>query len=185
MSQKYLVVALLLFVSFKAGCSAVFEQQINELKGHVVSVHDGDTITLLDADKVQTKIRLYGIDAPEKKQPFGPKAKVALSELVFDKDVRVEVITPRDHYGRVIGKIYAGDIYINQVLVEQGAAWWYRQYAPTDVTLHDAEVKAKEGKLGLWSKAVHIPPWQWRKEERRSKREKDGACISSYGMESK
>jgi endonuclease YncB( thermonuclease family) len=163
MSQKYLVVALLLFVLFKAGCNTASDQQVSELKGHVVSVHDGDTLTLLDADKVQIRIRLYGIDAPEKKQPFGPKAKVALSELVFDKDVRVEVIALRDRYGRVIGKIYVGDIYVNQVLVEQGAAWWYEQYAPKDVALRDAEVKAKEGKLGLWVKEAPTPPWQWRK----------------------
>lgn len=163
MNRRHLVVVLLLFVLFKVGCNTASDQQTSELKGHVVSVHDGDTLTLLDAKQVQNKVRLYGIDAPEKKQPFGPKAKVMLSELVFDKDVRVEVVVPQDRYGRAIGKVYVGEVYVNQALIERGAAWWYERYAPKDFSLRDAEVKAREGKLGLWVKESPTPPWQWRK----------------------
>ncbi len=97
------------------------------ITGLVVGIADGDSITVLDADKVQHKIRLSGIDAPEKKQPFGNRSKESLSELAFDKTVNVET-SKRDRYGRQIGKVLVDGRDVNLVQVERGMAWFYRQY---------------------------------------------------------
>ncbi len=88
------------------------------ITGLVVGVADGDTITVLDADKVQHKIRLSGIDAPEKKQPFGNRSKESLSDLAFDKTVNVET-SKRDRYGRQIGKVLVNGRDVNLVQVER------------------------------------------------------------------
>jgi len=144
--------------------------------GRVVGVTDGDTLTVLDPQKYQHKIRLYGIDAPEKAQPFGTVAKQDLSALAFGKGVRVEV-TARDRYGREIGKVYVliGDwykpepgeivpreIYANHQLLQQGSAWHYTQY-PEDIDLTRTEKVARAAKLGLWGIGTPIAPWNWRK----------------------
>ena len=133
--------------------------------GRVVGVADGDTITVLDADKVQHKIRLVGIDAPEKKQPFGNRSKESLSALVFDKTVDVET-SKRDRYGRQIGKVLVNGRDVNLVQVELGMAWFYRQYqreqSPNDRRLYEAaEDAAKAEKRGLWRDADPVPPWDF------------------------
>ena len=134
--------------------------------GRVVGVADGDTITVLDTDKVQHKIRLAGIDAPEKKQPFGNRSKESLSELAFDKTVAVET-SKRDRYGRQIGKVLVNGRDVNLVQVERGMAWFYRKYrreqSPNDQRLYEAaEDAAKAGKRGLWREADPVAPWEFR-----------------------
>lgn len=141
--------------------------QAETLTGRVVKVIDGDTVTLLDASKIQHKIRLAGIDAPESKQPYGQKSKEALSALVAGQQVEVDW-HKRDRYGRVVGKIIAGVRDVNLAQVRAGMAWWYRKYAneqsPVDQRLYkDAEAKAKQASVGLWSGKNPIPPWEWRK----------------------
>lgn len=136
------------------------------IAGRVVGVADGDTITVLDEDKVQHKIRLAGIDAPEKKQAFGNQSKQSLSELVFGKTVVVET-NKRDKYGRQVGKIVLDGQDINLVQVESGLAWFYRQYqreqSAIDRGLYEAaEYDAKIAKRGLWSDSNPIPPWEFR-----------------------
>nr|MDP2190785.1 thermonuclease family protein [Rhodoferax sp.] len=136
------------------------------ITGKVVGVADGDTITVLDADKVQHKIRLAGIDAPEKKQAFGNRSKESLSDLVFDKTVNVET-SKRDRYGREIGKVLVNGQDVNLVQVERGMAWFYRQYqreqSPNDRRLYEAaEDAAKAGKRGLWRDTEPVPPWEFR-----------------------
>ena len=135
--------------------------------GRVVGVADGDTITVLDADKVQHKIRLAGIDAPEKKQAFGNRSKESLSELAFDKTVDVET-SKRDRYGRQIGKVLVNGRDVNLMQVERGMAWFYRKYqreqSPNDQRLYEAaEDAAKVGKRGLWRDTDPIPPWEFRR----------------------
>ena len=97
------------------------------ITGRVVGVADGDTLTVLDADKVQHKIRLAGIDAPEKKQAFGNRSKESRSDLAFGKAVEVET-EKRDRYGRQIGKVLVNGRDANLVQIERGMAWFYRQY---------------------------------------------------------
>jgi len=136
------------------------------LAGRVVGVADGDTITVLDSDKVQHKIRLAGIDAPEKKQPFGNRSKESLSELAYDKTVTVET-DKRDKYGRKVGKVLVNGKDVNLVQVERGMAWFYRQYqreqSPNDRRLYEAaEDGAKADKRGLWHDVGPVPPWEFR-----------------------
>ena len=150
------------------------------LVGHVVGVTDGDTITVLDASKVQHKIRVAGIDAPEKMQAFGQVSKENLSRLVFDKEVDIEW-TKLDRYQRIVGKVMVEspncsgacprtfDAGLSQVSV--GLAWWYRSFAkeqPADdlPKYEAAEQGAQSRRQGLWSDKAPIAPWDWRKGNR-------------------
>ncbi len=139
------------------------------ITGRVVGVADGDTITVLDANKVQHKIRLSGIDAPEKKQPFGNRSKESLSDLAFDKTVNVET-SKRDKYGRQIGKVLVNGRDVNLVQIERGMAWFYRRYqreqSTDDRRLYEAaEDAARAGKRGLWRDADPVPPWEFRRNK--------------------
>jgi endonuclease YncB( thermonuclease family) len=140
------------------------------LTGKVVSIADGDTVTIL-TDNKQTKIRLAEIDTPEKNQPYGKKAKKALSDFIFGKTVRVEIDTI-DRYGRTVGTIFLNDLNINKEMVKAGHAWVYVRYAK-DKTLFDLEKNAKENQLGLWAlpEGERIAPWQWRRGKRNMEKE--------------
>lgn len=135
------------------------------MTGHVVGVHDGDSITVLTGEKVQLKARLEGIDAPELKQPFGRAAKAATSDLVFDHDVRLHVIGI-DRYGRTLARVFVGVVDVNLALVNAGMAWRYDKYSK-EGALGDAQAKAKAAGLGLWSQPSPVPPWEWRRPKGR------------------
>lgn len=144
------------------------------LQGRVVSIADGDTVTVLDSSNTQWKIRLMGIDAPEKKMPFGQRSKENLSALVFDKQVLVEY-SKQDRYGRTVGKILINGVDANLQQVKAGMAWHYKQYqreqsAADQMSYTEAEEQARVGRKGLWVDADPVPPWDWRKEEKRSVR---------------
>ena len=124
------------------------------LLGHVVGVSDGDTITVLDESKQRHVIRLMGIDAPEKAQAFGQKAKQSLSELVFDKDVSVTWFK-RDRYGRTVGQVRLDDTDVCLEQIKRGLAWHYKQYqreqSEDDRSRYaDAEKEARSARIGLW-----------------------------------
>ena len=127
--------------------------------GKVVSIHDGDTITVLQG-KQQVKVRLFGIDAPELKQPYGKKSKQFLVNLVAGKVVEVEE-NGKDRYKRTIGTIYLNDTDINAQMVENGYAWAYRKFSKKYTP---QESKAKSQRLGLWRDKEPIPPWEWRQK---------------------
>ena len=133
----------------------------DELRGKVVSIADGDTITVLDADKKQHKVRLTGIDAPEKKQAFGAKSKARLGELVAGKDVVVEW-KENDTYGRTLGKVRQGPLDVNLQMIKDGMAWHYKKFSKSG-ELSMAEAEAKAGKKGLWVDPSPMPPWEFRK----------------------
>ncbi|EHL99403.1 nuclease-like protein [Acetobacteraceae bacterium AT-5844] len=135
-----------------------------ELRGRVVAIADGDTLTLLTAERRQMRIRLHGIDAPERRQPFGTRAREALSELAFRKEVRV-VVMDVDRYGRTVGRIYAGSVDVNAEMVRQGMAWVYTRYN-RDPELPRLEAEAKAARRGLWRDAKPVPPWEWRRNRR-------------------
>ena len=139
----------------------------DELRGKVVSIADGDTITVLDADKKQHKVRLTGIDAPEKKQAFGAKSKDRLGELVAGKDVVVDW-KENDTYGRTLGKVRQGSLDVNLQMVKDGLAWHYKKYSKS-AELSGAEAEAKAGKKGLWADPSPMPPWDFRKFEKKKK----------------
>ena len=128
--------------------------------GLVVKVTDGDTIQVMHDGRAE-KIRLAGIDCPEKKQPFGQAARKFVLELAAHKVVTVNVETT-DRYGRTVGEVILPDgRSLNQELVQSGYAWWYRQYS-SDKTLARLEEEARTNSRGLWSEADPVPPWQWR-----------------------
>lgn len=136
------------------------------ISGRVVGVHDGDTLTLLTAEKRQVKIRLAEIDTPESAQPYGSRAKQALSDLVFGQDVLVDV-QDIDRYGRTVGRVSVHGTDVNAAMVAAGAAWVYRQYAK-DPDLLRLEAEARAAQRGLWAlpEAQRTPPWEWRREKR-------------------
>jgi len=138
--------------------------QTETLEGKVVKIADGDTLTLLTSSNEQVKIRLAGIDTPEKKQPFGNKAKQALANLAFQKQALIEVEV-KDRYGRTVGVVFVDGLNVNAELVKQGMAWVYRKYTD-DKRLYTLESEAKQAKRGLWIDKNPIPPWEWRRGRR-------------------
>ncbi len=138
------------------------------LTGRVVRVADGDTLSVLDRNNKQHKIRLHGIDTPERDQPYGRAAWDALDSMVDGKAVGV-VVLGEDSYGRTDGTVYLGDRNINVAMVAGGHAWWYRYYAPHDRLLAATEEKARSEKRGLWAQPNPVPPWDWRREQKYSK----------------
>jgi len=147
--------------------------------GRVVGVADGDTVTVLDSNNIQHKIRVAGIDAPEKGQPFGERSKQSLSRAVLGKDVRIEW-DKQDRYGRMVGKVWVTppevtckqppcpktlDAGLAQLTV--GLAWHFKKYANEQaeedrLRYAFAEDEARARKAGLWSAPNPIPPWEWR-----------------------
>jgi len=107
-------------------------------------------------------VRLAEIDTPESKQPYGNRAKQALSDLAFSQQARV-VVQDTDRYGRTVGRVYVGAMDVNAEMVKHGAAWVYRQFA-RDQSLFRLEEQAKAAKRGLWGlpEAERCPPWDWR-----------------------
>lgn len=140
------------------------------LQGRVVGISDGDTVTVLDDTNTQFKVRLLGIDAPEKNQAFGNASKRNLSDLVFNKRVFVEY-KKQDKYGRTLGKIMVNGLDANLEQVKSGLSWHYRKYQMEQfdddrILYAQAEEQARSAKRGLWVDADPIPPWDWRKARR-------------------
>lgn len=132
-----------------------------EIKGQVVAVSDGDTVTVLDANRTQHKIRLQGIDAPERTQAYGGKATEALKSVLGEGRVVVE-ISDHDRYGRAIGRIFVDGIDVNRWMVQHGWAWHYKAYSK-ERQLADLETKARAAHIGLWAdSSAPVPPWEYR-----------------------
>jgi endonuclease YncB( thermonuclease family) len=137
----------------------------------VIGVTDGDSITCLTGDKQQMKLRLNAIDAPERGQPYANRAKQALSDMVFGRDVEVEELGT-DKYKRVIARVMVGGADVNHEMVAKGMAWHYVKYDDSR-DLREAEESARAAKLGLWADPHALPPWEWRKldkDEREQRR---------------
>lgn len=166
--KKFALAATMLLAVFVCDALAA------TLAGRVVGVSDGDTVTVLTAENRQFKIRLSGIDAPEKKQPFGARAKETLSRHLFGQAVTVEW-TKTDRYGRIVGKIEVDGFDANLEQIREGSAWVYTQYLRElpveDQRLYlEAERQAKSERRGLWRDNDPEPPWQWRHDRRPPKR---------------
>jgi endonuclease YncB( thermonuclease family) len=150
--KTFITIILSLFLAFS--CLA------ETLTCKVVSVYDGDTVTVLNCT-TQVEIRFEGIDTPESKQPFGTKAKQALSKMVFGKQVKVEW-KEKDRYGRTLGNIHCNGKWVNLEMVKQGMAWHYKEYSK-DKRLSEAQKKASMACIGLWSDFPNVvAPWDWR-----------------------
>ena len=133
--------------------------------GKVVGVTDGDTIEVLHNHRA-VRIRLNGIDCPEKGQAYGHSAKQAASALVFGKQATLQTYG-LDKYGRTIADVLLPDgTNVNHELVREGWCWWYRKYAPGNAELEKLEKDARDAKKGLWVDAAPVPPWVYRKAGR-------------------
>lgn len=134
--------------------------------GKVIGVADGDTITVL-RDKKPQKIRLYGIDCPEKRQPFGKRAKQFTSEMVFGKVVEVEPVAT-DRYGRTVAFVRIENITVNEELIKEGLGWVYVRYCklPLCAEWQSLERTAHNEKRGLWGSSGQIPPWDFRRRRK-------------------
>jgi endonuclease YncB( thermonuclease family) len=137
-------------------------------QGEVVKVLDGDTLHVQKGKEI-VKVRLYGIDCPEKRQSFGPQATLFTQQFILRKKAKVEVVNT-DRYGRTVGLVSSGGKLLNRELVRAGYAWIYPAYCkkqPLCNELIKLEEKARKRKVGLWQKRNPLPPWEWRKKPRR------------------
>jgi endonuclease YncB( thermonuclease family) len=156
--------ALLAFVVWSFTVSAEM------LEGRVVGVADGDTLTLLDDNQQQHRIRLAGIDAPEKAQPFGQRSKQHLAEFAFGKDAKADCYKI-DRYDRNVCTVFVNGQDVGLAQLDAGLAWWYRKYAyeqpPKErIDYEAAEDRAAADRTGLWQDANPVPPWEWRHKHR-------------------
>jgi endonuclease YncB( thermonuclease family) len=178
--MRHLVLSTALLLALAANaCTAQVQAATHEsFEARVVGISDGDTISVQDSKAPPRKIRLSGIDAPEKGQPFSDRSKQNLSGLVYGKTVRIEW-SKFDRYGRIVGKVLTAPsapcataacpatLDVNLAQLAAGFAWQYRQYEKeqpkTDrQTYATAERNAREQRLGLWKDANPVPPWDWR-----------------------
>lgn len=173
--QKAIALCLLALVA----CSAYWVKPDTNaapgsvLHGKVIAVADGDTVTVLDAGRQTHKIRLAFIDAPEKNQAYGQRAKQSLSDKVYQREVQVE-ISEKDQYGRDIGLIRQDGQDINLSMLVDGYAWHYRYYAKKSQTSDEfrqyeaAQQHAQQEKRGLWQDKQPQPPWEFRQQSKRN-----------------
>ena len=155
-----LVTVCVLYLAFQAEAdeSSFTVPATAELKV-IAKVIDGDTIKLSDG----TRVRLHGIDAPERNQPYGQKATRELTRLL-GSSVYVEKLDT-DRYGRTIAVLWTSDgVNVNLEMVCRGAAWWYERYAKRDTDLRECQESARESNLGLWD-GDPVEPWEWRRRQ--------------------
>ncbi|SBT07618.1 Nuclease (SNase domain protein) [Candidatus Accumulibacter aalborgensis] len=138
-----------------------------ELQGYVIGITDGDTLTLL-VDQQPHTVRVIGIDAPERHQPFGERSKQNLAKLAFNKSAIADC-PKKDRYQRDLCKVMVDGQDVGLKQVSDGMAWWYRRYAHEQsladrVAYEQAEVLARNRRVGLWVDGDAVPPWEWRKQ---------------------
>jgi endonuclease YncB( thermonuclease family) len=159
------------------------------LKGRIVWVADGDTVTLLDERKTLHKIRLAGIDAPETAMPYGRQATLHLASLVLGKHVDAATYK-QDRYGRTVATLLLGAQDINLAMIQAGLAWHYKRYAKEQPAAEaqayaQAEVLAQTNNLALWQDSDPCTPWDWRKSRRVRPSQAVGANFTNHMSEEK
>lgn len=175
------VVAMLLLTCLSATAAC---QESPVLPGTVIKIVDGDTIDV-QLSSGPIRVRLHGVDTPERGQPWGKESTAALTTLVVGKEVDIEPFS-QDRYERMIGIVFLGDLNVNLELVRRGHAWAYRRYMrKEDSALCINEAAARTAKKGLWaSRERPVAPWEWRRKETRAvptdySRETAALCIAA------
>ena len=138
-----------------------------ETTGKAVGITDGDTFDLLLPGDYTIRVRLEGIDAPEKRQPFGQAAKKKLSDLIFGKTLTATG-SKKDRNGRLIATVCDGSLDVNQEMVRTGYAWHFKKYS-SDAVLDSLEREARAALRGLWTDSYPTPPWEYRKNKKQTK----------------
>jgi endonuclease YncB( thermonuclease family) len=167
---------LIVTVIIAAGCQAPRYAPVDprpDLAGKVVAIGDGDSITIMVDGRIEKRVRLFAIDAPEMNQPFGKQSKQNLSDLIYGRYVTIEV-RGRDRYERFVGKVYLGEIDVNLEQIRSGFAWHYREFenqqsSADRIAYRDAESAARDSRSGLWTDQSPEPPWRHRKDERENR----------------
>jgi endonuclease YncB( thermonuclease family) len=136
-----------------------------DFSGRVVHVQDGDTLTILSSEKKQIKVRLNGIDAPERGQPFGTRATESLRQMCGGQLAHT-VDLGRDRYGRTIGRVTCAGMDASEEQVRRGMAWVFTRYVAPDSPLYGVQHQARAGRMGLWADASPTAPWDWRASQR-------------------
>lgn len=167
-----LTIVVLLVLTASEACRA------EQIKGTIVAVTDGDTVTLLNLDHKQIRIRLMGIDAPEKRQPYGNVCRKMLSDLIYTKEV-VADYNKADYFGRLIAKLTINGVDVNLRQISKGCAWHYKRYASEQSdkdreAYSAAEVQARKDKIRIWKDANPTAPWTWRRSQGGSPAAKSG-----------
>lgn len=175
MKKNLLLLSWLLVSPLAQSQSLSFEDLVDRFKAalgvstatyKVIGIADGDTLTVLKDNK-RVKIRLGGIDAPERKQAFGNRARESLEELCAGKQASYQT-QDIDRYGRVVAQVTCDGNDANRAQVERGLAWVYVKYNK-DVALTALEARARAERRGLWADTRPVEPWKWRQSERERK----------------
>jgi endonuclease YncB( thermonuclease family) len=152
---------LLLGFLFLMGYPVMDNKETIAQAGTVVKIVDGDTFDLLTKDKRTLRVRMYGIDCPEKKQDFYQSAKNALAGYIFKKSVQLK-IAGYDRNKRTIAMVYCNHQNINLAMIKNGFAWHFSKYS-SDSNFAQAESQARKAKAGLWKRPNPVAPWEFRK----------------------
>ena len=136
------------------------------LEGTCVGVSDGDSFHLELPGGERVRVRLFGIDAPEREQEYALQVRKLLGKLIYSKGLRVEIMDI-DQYGRYVGKVYAGARYVNRYMLKRGMAWLYSHYASHDEELASAEAGARAAGRGIWASASPLRPRNFRSGKRK------------------
>ncbi|WP_181882625.1 MULTISPECIES: thermonuclease family protein [unclassified Helicobacter] len=158
---------ILAIVGFVAIISASLGLNINStenIQGKIIKVYDGDTITLDIGDSKKTRIRLYGIDAPESDQSFGKQSQENLLATCPLESIANVSVKSKDRYGRLVGVVYCNGVDANKKQVVDGFAWAYKEFS-TDYIRE--EISARLDSRGLWSEKNPVYPQEYRKENKK------------------
>ncbi len=163
--RKFFMTKLIMFVVFLGFLGFAWGAIAAAPENTVIRIKDGDTVVIMGAKRKPYTVRLAGIDAPEDGQAWGRKSKKLLKKLIHKKIVRVVPQKKADKWGRVVARLYIGNIDVCAYMVENGGAWVYRRYArgSSFAVFYRAEEAAQKNKVGLWAAKNPVPPWKWRK----------------------
>ncbi|MDK4565260.1 thermonuclease family protein [Kingella kingae] len=166
MKKSFFFLLLVLSLSANAQGAKVIPNMKSSLNCRVVGISDGDTFKCLTNDKTQVRVRLNSIDAPEKSQVFGQRAKNALSNMIFNKTVSLS-FKNTDRYGRIIADVSVAGNHVNKSMIVSGFAWVYREYVPAAERSEylELEAQAKAARRGLWADPNPIYPSQFRRKK--------------------
>jgi endonuclease YncB( thermonuclease family) len=166
--RRLLAVALVLVMALHTAHKPSAAHEVtHEVRGQIVKVTDGDTVTLLNERDISITIRLAGIDAPELRMPYGQAAQAYLRDLVLNKVV-IAKTRKKDRFGRIVATLWVNSEDVNLAMIHAGMAWHYKKYQ-TDQPKHltaiydKSEQEARTATQGLWRQQNPTPPWFWRK----------------------
>lgn len=163
MIRPFLLFTAFFLLATECSEEAPIPQDGRRVTCRCIGVHDGDTITVLTANKKEYKVRFAHIDCPEKGQPFGAVAKQFTADFCIGKSVIILSDGKKDRNGRIIGEVLnPNGMNLNMELVKAGLAWHFKKYSSND-EYAQLEIIARQGHRGLWKDSDPIAPWEWRK----------------------